>query len=227
MTIEQVKTYFKDKETYPCPLTERLVKSGYQQGSGGYIDRAIKKGIEVDYTQNKPSQYWHLMSYCNSRDPFSTFGKNIVCGELFFWMAEVSASVHWKELQKLLGQIIHSSCKIKDGKPIYDRRKWNKVIQNLCFDRIVCKVEILEYLDQSLDGFEPLPRFYRTCCMRCKFFDGVEKGTCPAYPKGIPDKFGIRYLGDWMKIHNSVEADQEGTFVWTDDNAADSQDGFM
>ena len=141
MTIEQVKEYFIDKEHVPCPLTEKLVKAGYQQTSGGYIDRAISEGIKVDYKQNTPSQYWHLMSYCNSRDPKATFSKSIVCGELIFWMAEVSGCVNKNDLLHIVEEIINSGDHRKEGKPTYDRIKWNKEIQILCFDKIVSEVE--------------------------------------------------------------------------------------
>ena len=40
MTIGEVKAFFQDKEQTPCPLTEQLVKAGYQQISGGYINSA-------------------------------------------------------------------------------------------------------------------------------------------------------------------------------------------
>lgn len=140
MTIEQVKNYFKDKENIPCPLTEMLVKAGYQQRSGGYIDRAVKEGVEVDYTQNKPSQYWHLMSYCKSRDGHKCFGKNIVCGELVFWMAEVAECININALLNLVQRIIQSGYHSKDGRPLYDRIKWNKEIQDLCFEEIRVKV---------------------------------------------------------------------------------------
>lgn len=30
MNIRQVKEFFEDKENIPCPLTERLIKAGYQ-----------------------------------------------------------------------------------------------------------------------------------------------------------------------------------------------------
>ena len=136
MTIEQVREYFMDKEESPCPLTEKLVKAGYQQSSGGYIARAINEGIEVNYKQNKPSQYWHLMSYCNSREPKATFGKSIVCGELIFWMAEVSESVDKKDLLHLVERIIKDGILNEKCKIIFDRKKWNKEIQNLCFDSI-------------------------------------------------------------------------------------------
>lgn len=40
MNIRQVEEFFKDKKDVPCPLTERLIKAGYQQTGGGYIDLA-------------------------------------------------------------------------------------------------------------------------------------------------------------------------------------------
>lgn len=51
MDIRQVKEFFKDKKNTPCPLTERLIKAGYQQTGGGYIDLAKKRGLVVDYTK--------------------------------------------------------------------------------------------------------------------------------------------------------------------------------
>ena len=93
MTIGQVKNYFIDKENVPCPLTEKLVGAGYQQISGGYIDRARRVGLLADYAKNLPSQYWHLMSYCDRRDPNKPFSRSVVCGELFLWMAEASQSI--------------------------------------------------------------------------------------------------------------------------------------
>jgi hypothetical protein len=140
MTIEQVKDYFIDKENVPCPLTEKLTKSGYQQVSGGYIDRAKRKGVLVNYKTNSPSQYWHLMSYCNSRNVGKPFSKSIVCGELLLWMAEVSEAVEKNILEKLTNQIIDSADLSRGIRPIYDRIKWNREIQKLCFDKIVEKV---------------------------------------------------------------------------------------
>ena len=49
MNIRQVEKFFKDKNNTPCPLTGQLIKSGYQQTSGGYIDLAKKRGLTVDY----------------------------------------------------------------------------------------------------------------------------------------------------------------------------------
>ena len=85
-----------------------------------------------------PSQYWHLMSYCDSVDGEKVFGRSIVCGELIFWMAEVSEAVPEDELHGLLERIIASKDDAASG---YDRKQWNKEIQKICFDRIVAEVE--------------------------------------------------------------------------------------
>ena len=141
MTIEQVIRLFVDKEETPCPLTKRLVGAGYQQKDGGYIKRARKEGLEIDYTRNLPSQYWHLMSYCYSRHPQEPFRKSIVCGELIFWMAEVSNSVPEADLRKLVDEITGNVLTTEGDRPIYDRTRWNKEIQRLCFDAIKARVE--------------------------------------------------------------------------------------
>ena len=136
MTIEQVKEFFVDKEHVPCPLTEKLVKAGYQQVSGGYIDRAKREGILVDYKSNSPSQYWHLMTYCDSRDGKKPFSKSIVCGELLFWMAEVSGAVDEFMLTSLAGEVIHSADLSKNKMPTFDRKFWNNQIQQTCFNNL-------------------------------------------------------------------------------------------
>lgn len=145
MTIEQVKEFFVDKEHVPCPLTEKLVKAGYQQVSGGYIDRAKREGILVDYKSNSPSQYWHLMTYCDSRDGSKAFSKSIVCGELIFWMAEVSRAVDCATSEQIVNKIIESAGLSKGERPNYDRVKWNQAIQDACFERIQANVEF--YID--------------------------------------------------------------------------------
>lgn len=137
MTIEQVKDYFIDKKEVPCPLTEKLVKAGYQQISGGYIDKARRRDVRVSYKDISPSQYWHLMTYCDSRPIDHPFTKSVTCGELIFWMAEVSGAVDKKELERLANQIIESADLSRGIRPIYDRKKWNREIQNLCFNGIL------------------------------------------------------------------------------------------
>ena len=137
MTIKQVKSYFLDKQSVPCPLTEKLVKAGYQQVSGGYIDRARWRGVRVSYKENSPSQYWHLMTYCDSRKAEKPFSTSVICGELILWMAEVSGAVEKSQLEKMVNQIVESADLSRGNKPVYDRRKWNREIYNLCFDRIM------------------------------------------------------------------------------------------
>ena len=141
MNIRQVKQFFNDKKETPCPLTERLIKAGYQQTGGGYIDLAKKRGITVDYTKAEPTQYWHLVEeYIPSVPEDKVFSKSIVCGELIFWMAEVSKAVPEEKLEALLERIVAEGDKGATP-PKYDRIKWNKEIQNLCFDAIVNVVE--------------------------------------------------------------------------------------
>lgn len=141
MTIEQVINYYRDKEDVPCPLTERLVSAGYQQKAGGYIKRAQKEGLEVDFAKNSPSQWWHLMSFCQIRPLHEKFTRIIQCGELVFWMAEASRSVPSNVLKKLVDAITQSAIGYDGNRPIYDRRHWNKEIQRLCLDAILVAVE--------------------------------------------------------------------------------------
>lgn len=136
MNIRQVEEFFKDKNNTPCPLTERLIKAGYQQTGGGYIDLAKKCGLTVDYTKAEPTQYWHFTEeYIPSVPEDKVFSRSIVCGELIFWMAEVSKAVSEEKLEELLKQIIADGDK-SVSPPKYNRIKWNKEIQNLCFDAI-------------------------------------------------------------------------------------------
>ena len=136
MTLSEVKRFFQEKDQTPCPVTEKLVKAGYQQTGGGYIARARNTEVSVDYTQNLPSQYWHLMSYCDSRKQDIIFSKSIVCGELIFWMAEVSGCVSNDILEQLANRIIASRVQRTGKRPVYDRKKWNHEIQEVCFDKI-------------------------------------------------------------------------------------------
>lgn len=136
MNIRQVKEFFEDKGDTPCPLTERLIKAGYQQTGGGYIDLAKKRKLIVDYTKAEPTQYWHLTEeYIPSVPEDKVFSRSIVCGELIFWMAEVSKAVPEEKLEELLERIIADGDK-RVTPPKYNRIKWNKEIQNLCFDAI-------------------------------------------------------------------------------------------
>ena len=157
MNIQEIKNFYEKKEDAPCKLTQKLIRAGYQQTSGGYIRYAKKNkgnGIIVDFREAEPNQWWHLIkSYCDNRDLDSEFTKRIQCGELIFWMAEVANCVDEAKLGKLVDDIIASGKPIhvkNEKKPnvIYDRRKWNREIQKLCFDRIV---EVVETCNNQLE----------------------------------------------------------------------------
>lgn len=147
MNTKQVKSYYENKKDFPCPLTEKLIKAAYQQTTGGYINRAKKNGVKIDYREAEPNQWWHLIeSYCGNTEHDVEFTRRIQCGELIFWMAEVANCVDKSIMEKLVDDIITS------GKPInvrsetkpnvkYDRRKWNREIQNLCYENITKTVE--------------------------------------------------------------------------------------
>lgn len=133
MNVYQVRKFYELKKEVECPITSRLVKSGYQQKRNGYIKYAHEQGVEVDYTKAKPSQWWHLInSYCNRTNSDKKFTKRIQCGELIFWMAEVAKCVSISELNQLADTIINNKV---------DRKTGNKLIRNKCFDNIVKKVE--------------------------------------------------------------------------------------
>lgn len=130
MNNKQVIEFFKNKEIEEanCPLTDELIKGGYKQKSKGYIDYAKEKGVK------NPTQYWHLIeSWSNRSGENEEFNKNIQCGELIFWMAEVSKVVEYQDLKDLKDEILE--------KYIENRRDGNKKIQEVCFDKIVKKVE--------------------------------------------------------------------------------------
>ena len=47
-------------------------------------------------------------------------------------------------------------------------------------------------------------------CTICKYFHGKEKGTCEAYPNGIPDRFALE-----LYRHIEIQKDQIGEFICT------------
>lgn len=124
VTNKQIRSFFQNKENVKHPLTDKLIQGGYKQRSGGYIKTARLAGVE------NPTQYWHLLSsWCAQSPDDAPFNKRIQCGELIFWMAEVSGAVSKKRLGELCEQIL------KDY--VNNRRKGNRIIQNVCFDEIL------------------------------------------------------------------------------------------
>jgi hypothetical protein len=55
-------------------------------------------------------------------------------------MAEVSGAVEKEQLERLANQIVESADLSRGVRPIYDRKKWNREIQDLCFDGLFEKV---------------------------------------------------------------------------------------
>lgn len=124
MVNKQVRQYFIGKEKAEHPITDRLINGGYVQKSGGYIEKAKKARIK------DPSQYWHLIySWCAQSEEDAPFDKRIQCGELLLYMSEVSGAVDATELSELCDRILSGD--------VHNRKKWNREIQRVCFDRIV------------------------------------------------------------------------------------------
>ena len=124
MVNKQIREYFINLEDAEHSITDRLVSGGYVQAAGGYILNAKRAGIK------NPSQYWHLIhSWSAQSKDDAPFNKSIQCGELLFWMAESSGAVSREKLNELCDQILAGNVK--------DRRHWNRVIQNVCFDKIL------------------------------------------------------------------------------------------
>lgn len=148
MTAGQTASVFAGIENVPCPVTDRLVKGGFRQISGGYIKYARSVGIGTDHSKAEPHQWWHLMkSYCGRTDSDKIFGRRIVCGELILYMAEVLGCVEEKELEALADRILADGTPINGIVTPYSfsgkRRKWNKEIQKLCFEPVRETVEKL------------------------------------------------------------------------------------
>ena len=81
-----------------------------------------------------PTQYWHLIySWSDRSQKDAPFNKRIQCGELIFWMAEVSQAVDTNTLEDLKTTIVNNY--------LFNRRKGNRKIQEVCFDNIIRLVE--------------------------------------------------------------------------------------
>ncbi len=126
MTFGQVKSFYESKENSPCEITTYLIKGGFHQRYGtGYLSN-VKSG-------DIPSQWQHIMSYClekeeNKAYPFTP------CGELLFWMAEISNAVSPQDLKKLAEKIV-------ENEPKKNRRIRNSEIKELCWQKIKLKID--------------------------------------------------------------------------------------
>lgn len=137
MTYNDVYNYFInfediDKDSDP-PITSKLVSNGYRQMKGGYIKKARERNID------NPTQWWHIISLCDEKiknDEGNKYYSYTPCGELLVYMAERTNDndVDKRSLENLINDIINS-------KKINNRREWNKVIKDLCWDKIKKAIE--------------------------------------------------------------------------------------
>lgn len=92
MTIKDLKCFYEKKQEH-YPISDSFVKDGYGQQRNGYIKRAKKDNLEINYKNAEPNQKWHLLhSYFpglkDDLDVQTVY--RIVCPELLLWMAEAS-----------------------------------------------------------------------------------------------------------------------------------------
>lgn len=128
MKIKQLYDFYKNKKDIDCPLTEALMRGGYLQAKG--------TGYRKEQIDDIPSQYIHLMNYCeeNIRNGKNKdFPRSVKCGELIFWMAEASKAVRYEELDKLKDEILENYQN--------NRRAGNTIIHDICFDKIISLIE--------------------------------------------------------------------------------------
>lgn len=140
MNTKELIKFYKNKEHVSCQLTEELIKSGYQQDRNGYTAYAHEKNIVVDYTEALPTQWWHLMeSYCERTSADTEFPYSVRCGELYFWMAEVSNEFTEDELRDLMKEAISACDKIRRRNkklPPLNTAKGNLIILDYCYERL-------------------------------------------------------------------------------------------
>lgn len=137
MRLPEVESYFGDKENANCPLTNELIQSGYKQKRDGYVTYLRNKG----WTEEKIyHQYNHLIyswveQFKLGGEPNARFRENTTCGELLFWMAEVSHAVDEQELKELKSRVLAEFHAKKAT-----RGELNKEIKRVCFARTVYTV---------------------------------------------------------------------------------------
>lgn len=131
MTYAQVYNFYKGKRDVECNRTKELIENGFCQKGKGYIDVAKAS----DFTR-LPSQWWHLMQYLlvkyEHHEEFNKYPYT-PCGELKFWMAEVSGAFTDNELDELKNTIINSKN--------LNRTKKNSIIHSACWSKIKTVVD--------------------------------------------------------------------------------------
>jgi len=132
MTLNEFCDFFKDKKEH-YQQSDNFVKKGYGQVSGGYIDCAKCKKIEVDSTNAEPNQKWHLLeSYYreeNGRSDAKRCYGYLLCPELLLWIAE-AAGFDITDVAQEAMQIIDDRSKAarnKAGRKIKEKITWKNL----------------------------------------------------------------------------------------------------
>ena len=82
----------------------------------------------VDHKKALPKQSWHLLDSCCARSKKTDkFTKQIKCGELIFWMAEVSGAMNEHDLNALADTVLEEP---------QNRVRGNKLIQEACIRKM-------------------------------------------------------------------------------------------
>lgn len=59
-------------------------------------------------------------------------------------------------------------------------------------------------------------RWLRSKCLTCAHFDGnLEKGTCLAFPNGIPERYIVSTNWEWADVHDEKVSGQNGNYVFS------------
>lgn len=66
----------------------------------------------------------------------------------------------------------------------------------------------------SLDGKQTKRYFSFSWCIACKHFNGKEKGTCKAFPNGIPEKYSVSYGSEMPLKHETIDKNQVGKLTF-------------
>lgn len=157
MTIEQLSIILDKLKKKECPLTDELVKSGFQQkvANDGYTKNARNSTpeIEVDFTRALPTQEWHFKEsfYANTDDTNQEFVNKYSCGEFLFWLAEKldvcpKDSIKYSNLRNLLDEV-KETMKFKNDvihpDNLLNKSDGNQLIREQCWNGIESRLNEL------------------------------------------------------------------------------------
>lgn len=99
ITLGQYVEFLSNKKEH-YPFSDEFIEK-YQQTSGGYLDTAVKNGIEVNKEKHSPNQKWHFFvswyeaslkdGTAKPEEPAKNQTYNrLLCPELNLWLYEAS-----------------------------------------------------------------------------------------------------------------------------------------